>query len=460
MVTGRGKSLTFQVHATLRALAAREASLFVYPLRALIADQAFHLREALAPFGITVVTLTGESTVDERRQAFAGLADGSVDIALTTPEFLAWHADSFAYTGRVKFVVVDEAHHVGLARAGQREAYATIGSAVRRLGDPTVLALTATADDECAQAVRRELPIDACVFDASDRPNLRLDDRRNVPSRDNYLANLVATGEKTVVFVNSREQSVAVARALRKHAPQVAPLIGFYNAGLSRSERKRIEQLFRTDALLVLIATSAFGEGVDIPNIRHVVLYHMPFNEIEFNQMSGRAGRDGKPACVHLLFSRNDCALNERILADMTPCHDSLAQVYRKLRAMQRASDTLFFTTSDAELAKNVSTDIFPVNTASVTCAVAVFRELGLIEAHAMFGPDGLVRSIHAKDTQDKVQLTDSVRYREGMDEREIFHAFRDWVMRSNAADLQKRVSHPILPTTAVAKEAGNEQVE
>ena len=78
MVTGRGKSLTFQVHATLRALAAREASLFVYPLRALIADQAFHLREALAPFGITVVTLTGESTVDERRQAFAGLADGSV----------------------------------------------------------------------------------------------------------------------------------------------------------------------------------------------------------------------------------------------------------------------------------------------------------------------------------------------------------------------------------------------
>ena len=269
--------------------------------------------------------------------------------------------------------------------------------------------------------------------------------------RMNHMPNELSGGQK---------QRVAVARALRKHAPQVAPLIGFYNAGLSRSERKRIEQLFRTDALLVLIATSAFGEGVDIPNIRHVVLYHMPFNEIEFNQMSGRAGRDGKPACVHLLFSRNDCALNERILADMTPCHDSLAQVYRKLRAMQRASDTLFFTTSDAELAKNVSTDIFPVNTASVTCAVAVFRELGLIEAHAMFGPDGLVRSIHVKDTQDKVQLTDSVRYREGMDEREIFHAFRDWVMRSNAADLQKRVSHPILPTTAVAKEAGNEQVE
>ena len=451
MVTGRGKSLTFQVHATLRALARREASLFVYPLRALIADQAFHLREALARFGITVVTLTGESTVDERRRAFAGLADGSVDIALTTPEFLAWHADSFAFTQRVKFVVIDEAHHIGLARAGQREAYATIGKAVSRLGDPTVLALTATADDECVSAIRRELPIDVCIYDGTDRPNLTLDDRRNVPSRDNYLANLVASGQKTVVFVNSREQSVAVARHLRKHAPQVAPLIGFYNAGLSRSERKRIEDLFRTDALSVLVATSAFGEGVDIPNIRHVVLYHMPFNEIEFNQMCGRAGRDGQPATIHLLFNRDDSGLNERILADMTPCHDSLAQVYRKLREMQCKSKTTFFTTSDANLARLVSTQLFPVRTASATCAVAVFRELGLIEAHSVFGERGLVRSIHVKDFRDKVELTDSVRYREGLDEREIFRGFRDWVLGSNASDLQIRVSHPILPSDVAA---------
>ena len=234
----------------------------------------------------------------------------------------------------------------------------------------------------------------------------------------------------------------------------------FYHAGLEHTTKDERQRKWHDDEVRVMVATNAFGMGIDKPDVRVVIHYDCP-NSIEaYFQEAGRAGRDGKPACVHLLFSRNDCALNERILADMTPCHDSLAQVYRKLRDMQRASDTLFFTTSDAELAKNVSTDIFPVNTASVTCAVAVFRELGLIEAHAMFGPDGLVRSIHVKDTQDKVQLTDSVRYREGMDEREIFHAFRDWVMRSNACDLQRRVSHPILPTTAVAKEVGNEQVE
>ena len=449
MVTGRGKSLTFQVHAALRALARHEASLFVYPLRALIADQAFHLREALNAFGVRIVTLTGESTPEERRMAFAGLADGGYDIALTTPEFLAWHADEFAQTGRVKFVVVDEAHHVGLAKAGQRVAYATIGTAIAKLGNPAVLACTATADDEIAAAIERELPIDACVFDFADRPNLGVDDQRNLRNRDDYLANLIAAGDKTVIYVNSREQSVAVARSLRKRVPQLAPLIGFYNAGLSRKERKRIEELFRTDALSVLVATSAFGEGVDIPNIRHVVLYHLPFNEIEFNQMSGRAGRDGRDACVHLLFNRGDCSINERILRDMTPDHDCLAQVYRRLRALQRDSAEPFFAMGNADLAAAASTDAFPVSPASAACGVEVFRELGLIETHTAFGADGMARSIHVKEAQAKVELTDSVRYREGLGEREIFHAFRDWAMQSDSDSLHVRVSRPILPSEA-----------
>ena len=457
MATGRGKSLTFQVHAAERALAHHEASLFVYPLRALIADQAFHLREALDAFGIGVITLTGESTPDERRQGFAGLADGTYDIALTTPEFLAWHADEFAGTGRVKFVVVDEAHHVGLAKAGQRVAYATIGAAIAKLSGPdggaapTVLALTATADDDVAAAIRRELPVDACVFDSSERSNLEVDDQRNLKNRDDYLANLIASGDKTVIFVNSREQSISVARALRKRVPQLAPLIGFYNAGLARAERKRIEELFRTDALSVLVATSAFGEGVDIPDIRHVVLYHLPFNEIEFNQMSGRAGRDGQPAGIHLLFNRGDCSLNERILRDMTPDHDCLAQVYRRLRSLQRDSADEFFSMGNADLAAAATTDAFPVSPASAACGVAVFRELGLIETHTAFGADGMARSIHVVDTQSKVELTDSVRYREGLGEREIFHAFRDWAMKSDSATLHVRVSRPILPGDAAS---------
>ena len=257
--------------------------------------------------------------------------------------------------------------------------------------------------------------------------------------------------------MNSREQSVAVARNLRKRVPQLAPLVGFYNAGLSRTERKRIEELFRTDALSVLVATSAFGEGVDIPNIRHVVLYHLPFNEVEFNQMSGRAGRDGKAATVHLLFGRADAGINERILHDSTPDHDVLAQVYRRLRAVQRMSGSPFFTLGNAELAALASSRACQVSPTSVACGVAVFRELGLIETHVAYASGEVTRSIHVNDTESKVELTDSVRYREGLGERDIFYAFRDWAMRSDAASLHVRVSRPIVPEDAGQDAAGRE---
>lgn len=446
MATGRGKSLTFQVHAACRALLAHEASLFVYPLRALIADQAFHLNAALDAFGIVSEVLTGESTPEQRRRVFEGLAHGSVDIVLTTPEFLGYHAEEFARARRIGFVVVDEAHHVGLAKAGQRVAYAQIGSAIARLGNPTVLALTATAGDEVAADIDSALPLSGCVVDETARDNLYVDDQRNLRNRDDYLANLVASGEKTVVYVNSREHSVSVARELRRRLPHLAPLIGFYNAGLSRLERKRIEELFRAGALSVLVATSAFGEGIDIPNIRHVVLYHLPFNEIEFNQMSGRAGRDGKPAVVHLLYGKNDVGINERILHDMTPDHDVMAQVYRNLRALQRQTPGAFFSLGNDDLAAMASQDLRPVSPTSAACGVAVFRELGLIETRTTYSAGGVTRSIRVNEQASKVELTDSVRYREGLDERSIFNAFRDWALSQDAASLHVRVSRPIFP--------------
>ena len=190
------------------------------------------------------------------------------------------------------------------------------------------------------------------------------------------------------------------------------------------------------------------------------MLFQLPYNEIEFNQMSGRAGRDGKDARIHLLFGRSDVKHNDRILQEMTPNHDVLAEVYRALRAWQRRTPGEFFEMTDAELARIVSGAGCEITPSAAACGVAVFRELGLIETHVAYASGEGARMVRVKEGAARVELTDSVRYREGMDEREIFHAFRDWVMRSNAADLQKRVSHPILPTTAVAKEAGNDQVE
>ena len=241
---------------------------------------------------------------------------------------------------------------------------------------------------------------------------------------------------------------VDLARALRKQVPQMASLIGFYNAGLTRAERMRVEELFRTDALCTLVSTSAFGEGVNIPNIRNVVLYHLPFNEIEFNQMSGRAGRDGQPARIHLLFGREDAAVNARALDAATPDHDRMAQVYREIRRMQRERGDGFFAVTDEELAAAASNHPAQpqLQPASAACGIAVFRELGLVETRTVTVAGVPTRSVRLLDAGSKVELTDSVRYREGLDEREIFNAFRDWALKVPCETLQARLCRPILP--------------
>lgn len=456
LATGRGKSLIFQVYAAMLALVQGKASLFVYPLRALMSDQAFHLGRQFSRFGLECRVLNGETSQEERKRAYEGLRAGTVDIILTTPEYLSFHVDEIAECSHIGFMVVDEAHHIGQAKAGVRTAYKELGDVVRRLGGPVVLAVTATANDQIACDINETLPIDESVVDETSRDNLHIDDQRGIVARDDYLAHIAATGRKCVVYVNSREQSVGVARRLRARVPQLAPMIGFYNAGLSREERARVEELFRKGQIRVLVSTSAFGEGIDIPDIRHVVLYHMPFNDVEFNQMAGRAGRDGADAWVHLLYGRQDVGINREILEDMTPGRDVMAQMYRKLRAMQRqarepvdasqGSDG-FFALCLQEFADAASERAHRVSAQAAACGVAVFSELGLIESARTFDSGTERYMVRVVEDAKKVELYDSVRYCEGRNEIDEFLRFRDWAMKCDVHGLTVRVTHPIAPT-------------
>ncbi len=448
MATGRGKSLIFQVHAVETALQGKGMSVFVYPLRALIADQAFHLRCRVDRFGLHCAVLTGDTPLPARAQIFDEIAQGKCDIVLTTPEFLSFHEADFAAAPQTGFVVIDEAHHIGLAKAGHREAYHGLRHVLDALHEPPVLAITATADDRIADDICDELRISCRIYDKHERENLKLDDQRGLRRRDEYLASLVASGEKTVIYVNSRAESVALARMLRQRVPQIGSLIGFYNAGLSREERTRVEELFRCDRLCVLVATSAFGEGVDIPNIRHVVLFHLPFNEVEFNQMCGRAGRDGADAIIHLLFGRTDRAVNEGILHGLTPERDVMAQVYRVLRAHQREAGNAAFEMTYGSLAADASSlpGGLPVSLEAAQCAVAVFRDLDLLKIGASMGIGDAPHYVRVPETSQKVELTNSVRYREGLEECEIFESFSDWVLQASADRLRRAMIRPILP--------------
>lgn len=450
MATGRGKSLIFHIHAARRALRDGVASIFVFPLRALVADQAFHLEETFSRVGLSVCTLTGESTPTRRDEVFAALAEGALDVILTTPEFLDHHAERFAHCGRVGFVVVDEAHHVGLSNSGHRPAYSRLGSAIDSLGGPDVAAVTATAGTAETLVIREVLGITRIVLDPTVRENLIVEDRRECADKDGYLAALVAKGEKCIVYVNSREQSVRLARMVRKRVPELAMRAAFYNGGLGRAARHAVERAFRDGDLSLVVATSAFGEGVNIPDIRHVLLYHLPFNDIEFNQMCGRAGRDGAPARIHLLFGSKDARVNEMILSTSAPLRDDMIALYTVLRDAQAQHGPGFEATNQeiADLVNRLRPSA--MTDRSVSVGIGVFRELGLVASEG-YGPNRRLNVLPAPGT--RLDLSDSVRYAEGLEEIAEFAEYREWVLSAEAAALLHRFNRPLMPDSSVVHE-------
>jgi len=444
MATGRGKSLIFHLYAAGLALKQGRASVFVYPLRALVADQSFHLRDAFASVGLAVRIITGETSGAERDKAFFSLASGGIDAVLTTPEFLHYHAARFAESGRVGFVVVDEAHHVGLSRVGHRPAYGRLGEALEVLGSPRVLAVTATAPDDVTDKICETLAIDEVVLDPTVRENLAIEDRRNIADKDSYVASLSASGGKCVVYVNSRERSVRLARMLRKRVPGLGFKVAFYHGGLSRLVRNSVEAAFRSGDVQVVVATSAFGEGVNIPDIRNVVLYHLPFNAVEFNQMSGRVGRDGALAYIHLLFGEDDVRINEMLLASLAPSRDDLATLWRVLTSVSAEQGEGFEITNAEIVARAKKTHSgFGLDERGISSGLGVFKDLGLIigEGH------GAYRRLTLDPGTGKVDLEASVRYAEGLDEAREFAEFKRWAFEATAVELLARLDRPILPS-------------
>lgn len=446
MATGRGKSLIFQIHAARIALAQRKASILVFPLRALVSDQVFHMREAFAKLGIGVEVLTGETPLQDRPKVYEGIAQGVIDVVLTTPEYLAIHVGEFARTSRVGFVVIDEAHHAARTGTGSRAAYAELPQVLRTLGNPTTLAVTATAPPKVAHGICELLGIrDAnVVVDESVRNNLRIVDHRNLRERDAMLAELVSSGQKTVVYVNSREQASVLTRTLRMGASGLGHRIAFYHAGLSRDVRLRIEQAFRGDQLCCVVCTSAFGEGVNLPGIRNVVLYHMPFGATEFNQMSGRAGRDGKEAHIHLLYGKKDALINQRILSSLAPTRDDLVALYRELMTEDRRASSMGFCLDNASLLASTIqiNQHVQLSESGIASGILVFEELGFLSIEG-FGDQRFIRMIPA---QGRVELSDSLRYAEGQRELGEFMDFRDWALFANAKEMLERINRPITP--------------
>src|SRR5205823_4259811 len=146
-----------------------------------------------------------------------------------------------------------------------------------------------------------------------------------------YLQRTFAEGGKAIVYCNSRNEVSKVADGLRK---EFGNEVMFYHAGMPSAERAEVEGFFRSGRLRIVVATSAFGEGIDLPDVRHVVLYHLNFSFTEFNQQAGRAGRDGEAAQIHLLFGETDRRINEYIIDQEAPTLGVLRELYRGIRTL------------------------------------------------------------------------------------------------------------------------------
>ncbi len=295
MPTGGGKSLCFQLPARLLA----GPTMVIVPLLSLLQDQLRRLREG----PLRVAALMGAQEQPERREILHGLAEREIDVLFTTPEALAGRFGELLPSLSISHCVIDEAHCISEWGDRFRPAYVELGAVIRAAGIPVVSAFTATASAGILRRIQEVIYADAPVSVVSvdpDRTNLRYAVRQ-VLSKKRALVECAETMARPLIaFASSRGGTEHYARHL-----QAAGIASsrFYHAGLDADERRAIEQWFFDSADGVLVATSAYGMGVDKGDLRTAIHLDPPPSIEAYLQEAGRAGRDGRSAEALLLHA-------------------------------------------------------------------------------------------------------------------------------------------------------------
>ena len=330
MPTGGGKSITFQIPA----LTMEGTCIVITPLIALMKDQVHHLRK----IGIQAAAIYSGMQHSSILQTLENCILGSTKLLYVSPERLGSNLFQTKLRHmRISFITVDEAHCISQWGYDFRPSYLEIAKIRELVPHVPVLALTATATPQVVDDICNKLSLSSTSPSPTSQFNVfRMSfERKNlaylVRHSDNKEYDLIRLFNQTpgssIVYVRSRRH----AREISEHLCEAGLSATFYHAGLDNAEKDNRQRDWQRDRVRIIVATNAFGMGIDKPDVRLVIHYDCPDSIEAYFQEAGRAGRDGQPSQAILLYNQSDNAKLQKRINDTYPPKDDIRQIYEHL---------------------------------------------------------------------------------------------------------------------------------